>query len=202
MWSASRTVETRCDTMIDVRSRITPAAATGFPPPCRCRPPTARRRGSECAGRSTTARAIAVRCFCPPDSVMPALADHRVVALREIDNVLVEPRDCGRRLDMAYSASRIVPARPAPASPCPAPCPLPHRAPNANCRQACRRTGTAPAGRTRWRPQRRSGMSRTSTPSMKTVPGGGWCSRASRLISVDLPDRSARRAPPSGPPRS
>ena len=34
-------------------------------------------------GSMITARAIAVRCFCPPDSVMPALADQRVVALRE-----------------------------------------------------------------------------------------------------------------------
>ena len=33
-----------------------------------------------------------------------------------------------------------------------------------------------------------SGISRTSTPSMKTVPGGGSCSRGSRLISVDFPD--------------
>ena len=29
------------------------------------------RRGSGCADRSTIARAIAVRCFWPPDSVMP-----------------------------------------------------------------------------------------------------------------------------------
>ena len=33
-----------------------------------------------------------------------------------------------------------------------------------------------------------SGISRTSTPSMKTVPGGGSCSRGSRLMSVDLPE--------------
>ena len=38
-------------------------------------------------------------------------------------------------------------------------------------------------------PRRRaSGISRTSTPSTKTVPGGGSWSRASRLMSVDFPD--------------
>jgi hypothetical protein len=33
-----------------------------------------------------------------------------------------------------------------------------------------------------------SGIRRTSTPSRNTVPGGGSCSRASKLISVDFPD--------------
>jgi hypothetical protein len=33
-----------------------------------------------------------------------------------------------------------------------------------------------------------SGISRTSTPSMNTVPGGGSCSRANSEISVDFPD--------------
>ena len=33
-----------------------------------------------------------------------------------------------------------------------------------------------------------SGISRTSMPSMKTVPGGGLWRRGSRPISVDLPD--------------
>ena len=35
---------------------------------------------------------------------------------------------------------------------------------------------------------RSSGISRTSTPSRKTVPGGGSCRRGSRWISVDLPE--------------
>ena len=33
----------------------------------------------------------------------------------------------------------------------------------------------------------RNGYSRTSMPSMKTVPGGGSCSRGNRFSSVDLP---------------
>ena len=33
-----------------------------------------------------------------------------------------------------------------------------------------------------------SGMSRTSRPSMNTVPLGGFCSRGSRFTSVDFPD--------------
>ena len=33
-----------------------------------------------------------------------------------------------------------------------------------------------------------SGISRTSTPSMNTVPGGGSCRRGSREISVDFPE--------------
>ena len=33
-----------------------------------------------------------------------------------------------------------------------------------------------------------SGICRTSTPSMKTVPGGASCRRGSRLSSVDFPD--------------
>ena len=35
---------------------------------------------------------------------------------------------------------------------------------------------------------RSSGISRTSTPSMNTVPAGGSCSRGSNEISVDFPD--------------
>ena len=50
-------------------------------------------------GSMTMARASAVRCFWPPDSVMPALAHHRLVALREVGDVLVEPRDGGRGFD-------------------------------------------------------------------------------------------------------
>ncbi len=34
----------------------------------------------------------------------------------------------------------------------------------------------------------RSGMSRTSLPSMNTVPRGGLCRRGSRFTRVDLPD--------------
>ncbi len=68
-------------------------------------------------GSMTTARAIAVRCFWPPDSVMPRSPDHRVVALREVGDVLVEPRDRRRLLD-APPTLRVLPLLP----PCPS-CP-------------------------------------------------------------------------------
>ena len=127
----------------------------------------------------------------------PALADHRVVALREIGDVLVEPRDggggddpCRRAIDgrsaeafALRSAARLKPSRV-----------LTRRrrsrpARTRRCRPACPRTGTAPAARSRSRRAASpSGISRTSTPSMNTVPGGGSCSRASSEISVDLPE--------------
>ena len=71
MRSAWRTVETRCEIRIAVRPRITPVR------PLRMRSSVSvstldsassriRMRGSR-----SSARAIAVRCFCPPESVMP-----------------------------------------------------------------------------------------------------------------------------------
>ena len=174
---------------------------------------------------------------------MPALADHRVVALREVGDVLVEPRDGRRLLDPRLALVSIsFTGGGAPSPPrtdaarrqtgrCgrrPPATPAPHRPPTRRpgpsyppicassrrrcCRPSCRRTGTAPAARSRSRRgARRAGWSRTSTPSTNTVPGGGSCSRASRLISVDLPEpvtpderdglpgRDARRDAVAGP---
>ncbi len=109
-----------------------------------------------------------------------ALADHRVVAVREVGDVLVEPGDGRRRQDPLALAERRT-GTPGP--------PPRRRGRTRRCRRACRRTGTAPAARSRSAPRSTaSGRSRTSTPSMNTVPGGGSCSRASRLTSVDLPE--------------
>ena len=124
-----------------------------------------------------------------------ALADHRVVALREVGDVLVEPRDRRRLLDAPPTLRR----RPPPASPAP-PAPLPHLPHLPSCRTRIEPERDVVGERVREqerllrheadRPAQhgRAGSSRTSTPSTNTVPGGGSCSRASRLISVDLPE--------------
>ena len=101
-----------------------------------------------------------------------ALADQRVVALRKLREVLVEPRDA---LRPSRDAIPLAPDRRA--------------QPKAmfSAIVALNRNGSwatkpiAPRSTA-------SGMCRTSTPSMKTVPGGGSCRRGSRLRSVDLPE--------------
>ena len=151
------------------------AAATGSPPPCRCPPPTAHRRGSGCAGRARRPRERRALLLAARQRDA-ALPHRRGVALREVGDVLVEPRDGGGRLHgtLAVLAAGSDGDR---------------RRRTRRCRRACRRRGTAPAGRSRSRrAASASGMSRTSMPSMNTVPGGGSCSRGSRLISVDLPE--------------
>ena len=48
----------------------------------------------------SSARAIASRCRWPPDSRWPALADHRLVAVRQRDDELVRVGGARRRLDL------------------------------------------------------------------------------------------------------
>src|SRR5579885_2955603 len=72
IWSAFRTVEVRCEIRIVVRPRITPRSPLRiFSSVCvstlESESSRIRIRGSR-----TTARAMAVRCFCPPERVMPS----------------------------------------------------------------------------------------------------------------------------------
>ena len=108
----SFTVETRWETRKVVRWRITsrrPAQdlllGLGVD---RAR---ARRRGSGCAGRSASARASAVRCFCPPESVMPRSPTKRLEALREV-GARPWPSWATRRRPLARAARRPPSARP------------------------------------------------------------------------------------------
>ena len=109
-----------------------------------------------------------------------------------------------RQRDAALADERVVALRESPRRPCRAARPPPRRATRASSA-----LGTVRQRRRRTRCSRRcvsenrngscgtkpiaprsvaSGISRTSTPSRNTVPGGGSCSRGSRLISVDLPE--------------
>ena len=121
-----------------------------------------------------------------------ALADHRVVALREIGDVLVEARDGRGGHDASHPGVAAIAARSASSGD-----PVLDAAWRASCASSPKATLSASVSENRngscgTKPiaprSTASGMSRTSTPSMKTVPGGGSCRRASRLISVDLPD--------------
>ena len=147
------------------------AAASGSLPRCRCPRPTARRRGSGSPDRSITRARDRRALLLAARERDAALADHRVVALRE-----VRRRPCP-------AATRARRARPARA------CALCPPAPNAmlSAMVALKRNGSC--GTKPMAPRRTaSGMSRTSMPSTNTVPGGGSCSRGSRFSSVDLPD--------------
>ena len=142
-----------------------------------------------------------------------ALADHRVVSLGEVGDILVEPSH-GRRVFDApppllfrLIASPVLPARcpllpflpPAcPSRPSCPPCPSRHSAapgtlraskPNATLAAKVSEKRNGSCGTNPMAPRRTaSGSSLTSTPSRNTVPGGGSCRRASRLINVDLPE--------------
>ena len=70
------------------------AGASGSLPRCRCRPPTARRRGRGCAGRRIIARAMRGPLLLAARQRDAALADERVVAVREIRR---RPCRAGRR---------------------------------------------------------------------------------------------------------
>ena len=183
--SASRTVEMRCETMSDVRcAHERRAAAAESPPRCACPRPTAHRRGSGCADRCRARARCAVRCFCPPDSVMPrsptrvsypcgksatSLSSRAIAAASS--TVTVEAASLQAGLSRpgfrpAFAAHQTRRSR---------------ATVSENRNGSC---GTKPiAPRTV-----ASGSSRTSTPSMNTVPGGGSCSRASSDSSVDLPE--------------
>jgi hypothetical protein len=114
----------------------------------------------------------------------PALADHRVVALREIGDVFVEARDFRGGDDRAYRLS--------PPDLLAHPTQLPRwRRTRTRCCPASvseNRNGSCGTNPIALR-RTPSGRSRTSTPSMNTVPGGGSCRRASSEISVDFPSR-------------
>ena len=82
-------------------------------------------------------------------------------------------------------------APPAPLRTCPRSTDPPSRpsSPNATLSASVSENRNGSCGTKPMAPRRTaSGISRTSTPSTKTVPGGGSCSRASRLMSVDLPE--------------
>ena len=76
-----------------------------------------------------------------------ALADDRVVAVREVGDVLVEARDGSTPSRSARAGRAVVAGR----GRRPRTCPDGRPARTRRCRQACRRTGTAPAARTRSR---------------------------------------------------
>src|SRR5262249_16190324 len=71
IWSASRTVEMRCDTMIDVRWRMTPRRRERISSSVYVSTAESASSRIRIAGSTITARASAVRCFWPPDKVMP-----------------------------------------------------------------------------------------------------------------------------------
>ena len=122
-------------------------------------------------GSAMSARAIAARCFCPPDSVIP-----------RSPTIVSNPsgNEATSLSSRAMPAAHSIRARSADFAP---PCAnamlsaIDSEKRNASC-------GTNPMARRR----AASGRSRTSTPSMNTVPGGGSNSRGSRLMSVDFPD--------------
>ena len=72
IWSAWRTVR---DAVRDEQRRAAlhhlRQARAGSPPRCTCRRYDRQSSSSRTAASRSTARAIAVRCFCPPESVMP-----------------------------------------------------------------------------------------------------------------------------------
>ena len=101
-----------------------------------------------------------------------ALADHRVVALRKIGDVLVEARDRRRRRRSLGVAQR--PGRPS--------CRDLASRPNATLSASVSEKRNGSCGTNPIAPRSTaSGMSRTSTPSTNTVPGGGSCSRAQQV---------------------
>ena len=117
---------------------------------------------------------MAVRCFCPPDSVMPRSPTSVCVALRER---LRRPCRAARRRRRSASARSRGRLRRRVSTPNAMFSAMVSENRNGSC-------GTNPIAPR----SSASGISRTSTPSMKTVPGGGSCSRGSRLTSVDLPE--------------
>ena len=111
-----------------------------------------------------------------------ALPHRRLEAAREVRDVLVQPRHRRRRRD---SRSGVRPGCPW-LRPRLVGVPRPRRR---RCRRWCRRRGTAPAARSRWRRAGgRAGSRGCRRRRSVTVPGGGSCSRGSRLIRVDLPE--------------
>ena len=120
-------------------------------------------------GSARSARAMAMRCRWPPESLIPALADDRVVALREAAHELVARGRCAPppRSRRAW--------RPGARSGC--------------CRPPCRRTGSSPAA-----PRRAARGSRPAAarPGRGRRPGPcRWVGRLkaiTRLTSVLLPE--------------
>ena len=98
MRSASRTVVSRCAITSVVRPRIRFASA-----PCTSRSDSASRAEVASSririgGSLRMARAIAIRCFWPPERRLPALADHGVVAARQVEDEVVGEGGPRRRL--------------------------------------------------------------------------------------------------------
>ena len=174
IWSASRTVEIRCDTMSDVRSRITPRrrpriSSSVYVSTADSASSRIRIRGSVSSGARE--RRPLLLAAGQRDA---ALADDRVVALREVGDVLVEPRDGRGPRARARPSGRARPGR---------------RRRTRCSRQASRRTGTAPAARSRSPRAGPPAGSRARRRRRRTpCRGGGSCRRGSRLISVDLPE--------------
>ena len=129
-----------------------------------------------------------------------ALADQRVVALAENRRRPCRAARPPRAALDPLEPFRSLRRRPASAPPSPRPPHLPHlphlptcpaiaSSPNATLSASVSENRNGSCGTKPIAPRSTaSGISRTSTPSMNTVPGGGSCSRASRLISVDLPE--------------
>ena len=197
--SASLTVEIRCDTMIDVRSRMTSRSRErillfGIG--------VHRRQGiveNQDARVDDDGARESRALFLSAGERDAALPYRRLVALREIGDILVETRDCRGGDDRAPSArrrpsrcERPPPARPAyPAPPAlparPAPPMRPARTRRCHASVSENRKGSCGTKPIALRSVA-NGMSRTSMPSMNTVPGGGSCKRASSEMSVDFPE--------------
>ena len=173
IWSASRTVEIRCETMIDVRSRMTPRSRRqdlllGVRVHRRQRIVQDQDRRVD-HQRARERRAL----LLPARQRDAALADHRVVALGELRHVLVEPARCPaarpRRGPSAQRPADAVPKAMLSASV--------SEKRNGSC-------GTKPMAAAARRATGRARPRRRGTP----CPAAGRSSRGSRLMSVDLPD--------------
>ena len=82
------------------------AGRPAAPARCGCPGHSSPRRGSGCGGSFRSTRAIATRCFSPPESFEPALADLGVVAVGQARDEVVDLGDCAAASTSAWARSR------------------------------------------------------------------------------------------------
>ena len=165
----------------DHRALAPPGARSrrGSRPRSSRRPRRADRRGRAPAARRTSARASAMRCFCPPESCTPRSP---TTVSKPSGSDSISSSTCASRAAsrIASSAPRRVAAR---------------RARSRCCARPSSRRGTRPAARSRCsRARVASGSSQTSSPSRNTrrrAASAGGARGARRAWSC--PSRCARR---------
>ena len=168
MSSASAIVESRCAITNVVRPAITSRNAALISRSVVASTDDVASSRISTRGSASSARAIAIRWRCPPESVSPALADARVIAVRQLSD---EPGRLGalrRALDLR--ARRIRPRV------------------GDVARDRVREQERIVIDDRDLPPQRPTSTSRTSAPSISTAPELGSYSRGSSCTSVVLPE--------------